>query len=623
MSEEARFAGTLLLVIRGWGDAVPLLSIPGGAVPSAFLDLLRATFPGARLRCPELDMGARSKAKPQALVEQLLTEVDRCWEQKPFDELVIVAFSAGTLLARNLYSKACGAWMPDPERADQGAPGSGSGVVTLPLRLSKDRARPWAPRVTRMVFLAGVTRGWCISSATPAALRFFAPILLTVLNASARLRGKGESFIQQIKRGAPFVIESRLLYQQVEQYCAEPDASFTLPHTVLLLGSRDEYVSPADALDLGLSKEFSYIEVPDSSHVNMIDVVQDPKSKASDSSRKARRQRVELIIAALTRSPEDLEKIAMNRDDVDDYIDDLDRPIVHCPTPTRDTAAPPRSVEIDQVVIIVHGIRDNGFWTKRIAREVKAIGHGRKLVIRAPSPSYGFFSMWDFVNFWGRLDATYWFLEKYAEIRVLYPDVPISFIGHSNGTFLAAHALRLSPMVLLDRVVFAGCVVRTDFKWSDIKGRASSVLNLIATSDLVVACLPGAFQRLGLRFFGVGGAGFDGFDDLTAHTGPAVRNFRYLDGGHGVGVSEEMWRPIAAYVVDGTMPNAAGDNPLYRRERSSRQAWIGRLSWLAPILIVAILGVIIALMVGTLNGLGLAVAAALFVILVDSIVRFL
>jgi len=617
MSGETRYARTLVLVIRGWGDAVPLLSMPGGAVPAAFLELLRSTYPGAKVLYPALDMGARSKAKPQDLVEQLSAQVDRCWEQDTFDELVIVAFSAGTLLARNLYSKACGARMPDPAL----------GTPELPLSLSRNLAKPWADRVKRMVFLAGVTRGWSISTATPAALRFFAPILLTVLNASARLRGQGESFIQQIKRGAPFVIESRLLYLQVEQYCARADAKFKLPHTVLLLGSRDEFVSPADALDLGLSSDFSYIEVPDSSHVDMIEVAPGPEPTASDTSSEAHRQRARirranLAVAALTQSPEELAKIAMNSDDIDDYIDDLDRPIVRSPTSTSDSPATSPPVKIDQVVIVVHGIRDNGFWTKRIAREVKAIGRGRTLVIRAPSPSYGFFSMWDFVNFWGRLDATYWFLEKYAEIRVLYPDVPISYIGHSNGTFLAAHALRLSPMVVLDRIVFAGCVVRTDFKWSEIKGKALSVLNLVATSDWVVAFLPGAFQRLGLRFFGVGGAGFDGFEDQPGQTNPTVCNFRYLAGGHGVGVSEGMWRPIAAYVVNGTMPNATRDNPVYRHERTAWQSRIGRLSWLAPILIVAGLGAILGLMVGTLNGLALAFVAALFVLLIDSIVRF-
>ncbi|MBU0499654.1 MAG: hypothetical protein KJ558_03535 [Gammaproteobacteria bacterium] len=622
MQTGTDYSNTLILVIRGWGDAVhlPFISISGGTLPTAFLELLRSTFPGADVMHPDLDMGTRSKARPRDLVEQLLTEVDRRWAQGNFEELVIVAFSAGTLLARNLYSRACGARLPETEagtsQALDGPP--------LPPSVCANDARPWASRIKRMVFLAGVTRGWSISTATPAALRFFAPILLTMLNASARLRGKGQSFIQQIKRGAPFVIESRLLYLQVEQYCAKANATFQLPHTVLLLGSRDEYVSPADALDLGPSKDFTYLEVPGSSHIDVLDVAQGPEPAATDVSDAGRRQRLQLrraklIVAALIQSTAQLKTIAMDRDDIDDYIDELDRHVVHGPSPFP--------TRVDHVVIIVHGIRDNGFWTKRIAREVKPVGRGRldgshTLVVRAPSPTYGFFSMWDFINFWGRLDATYWFLDKYAEIRVLYPDVPISFIGHSNGTFLAAHALRLSSMVMLDRVVFAGCVVRTDFDWPCIKGRASSILNFVATSDWVVAFLPGAFQRLGLRFFDVGGAGFDGFGDRPNPGGPAVCNFRYLLGGHGVGVSEPMWRPIADYVVNGVLPDANEHNPIFRRQRTPAQALIGRFSWLAPLVIVALLGLIVWILVATLDGLALAVSAALFVILVNSIVQF-
>jgi alpha-beta hydrolase superfamily lysophospholipase len=114
--------------------------------------------------------------------------------------------------------------------------------------------------------------------------------------------------------------------------------------------------------------------------------------------------------------------------------------------------------------------------------------------------------MWDFINFWGRRDAKYWFLEKYAEIGVLYPDAPISYVGHSNGTYIAANALECSKMVRLDRVLFAGSVVRADFDWSRSQGRVRSVLNLIATADWVLARLPGAFERLGLRLLRVGAA---------------------------------------------------------------------------------------------------------------------
>ena len=128
------------------------------------------------------------------------THLARFTEQG-FDKLVLVAFSAGTVLARNFFSRAQGARVPG---------GGAAGIATedgdwtgLP-RLDPSLAKPWADKIERIIFLSGVTRGWSLSSATPATLRFLAPILLSFLNSSARLQGKKCSFIENFKRGAPF-----------------------------------------------------------------------------------------------------------------------------------------------------------------------------------------------------------------------------------------------------------------------------------------------------------------------------------------------------------------------------------------------------------------------------------
>jgi len=467
-----------------------------------------------------------------------------------------------------------------------------------------------------MVLLAGVTRGWSISSATPAHLRFLAPVALTLLNAFSRLRHGAPSFIEQIKRGAPFVVESRLKLLQVErQAAADGGEGGRLPHTVLLLGSQDEFVSPADAMDLGHRADLSYIEVPHSSHLDILDVDPAAPRRPGAAATAVVERRAALVRRALTQSAAELSDLAMDRDDIDDYADEMDRPIARCERLPAD--------QVSKVVFVVHGIRDNGFWTKRIAREVKALGRGRTLVVRAPSPSYGFFSMWDFINPWGRRDATYWFLEKYAEVKVMYPHAPVSFIGHSNGTFLAAHALASCPMVALERIAFAGSVVRTDYDWYGLGARVQGVLNLVATADWVVACLPGAFERLGLRGLDVGGAGFDGFaQSFAGSRGPEVRNFCYVAGGHGAGIGEDMWRDLAAYIVEGTVPAQPVGDPRRPRARRRWQVRAGRLAVLAPVLIALLLIWALWLMVTGLDGLALAVAAGLFVILVNNVVRF-
>lgn len=607
-SMGAGYDGTLVLVIRGWSDPVktPFFNTPGGGIPSPFLELLSRSLPGAELLVPQLPLGILSTADPAELVQDLLGQLDRRFAERPFRALIIVAFSAGTLLARHLYSLACGA-------QTQGT-------------LDPIQARPWADRVTRLIMLAGVTRGWSISSATPAHIRFLAPVLTTLVEWWCWLRHRRPPFILQIKRGAPFVVEGRLKLLQVERSVrALPGAR--LPHTVSLVGSRDEYISPADAMDLGPREDFTYIEVPFSNHLQILEVDPDTASSPEAASQPSApaRLRAGLIRRALTDDPEELADLAMSHDDIDDYIDEMDRPL-------GQAAEAPVEI-VRQVVFIVHGIRDNDFWTKRIAREIKTAGRGRALVIRAPSPSYGYFSMWDFINFWGRRDATYWFLEKYAEIRVLYPDAPISYIGHSNGTYIAANALACCAMVRLDRILFAGSVVRTDYDWTRLAGRASSVLNLVATADWVVACLPGAFQQLGLRFFGVGGAGFYGFKEPTTEQGPEVRNFRFLEGGHGVGVSEPLWRDIANYMIDGrlpprislsqppggTAPLAPDARPLRRSERQERLAKLCRL---APVAGLALLLLIVWALVSLFEGWGLVAASVALVILIENVVRF-
>lgn len=620
MPEDKQQQNTLILVIRGWGDALERLSIPGGNLPRSFLDLLRRTFPDARIEAPDLAMGTLSKADPDDLVDELLATVDRHFTDNGFDRLIIIGFSAGSVLARSLFARAHGAKLPPqcPAAASPALPGLDPGA-----------AKPWADRIERLVLLAGVTRGWMLSTATPALIRFLTPTLLFFLNTSARLQGKAGSFIQSFKRGAPFVVESRLLLLQVERHFAATGRK--LPHTVLLLGSRDEYVSPADALDLGLRNDCTYIEVPASSHTDILDVDADTvlatNAKRRDASRCAiRAERAERIVRALTQAPERLAEIAMNPDDLDDYLDEMDRPVLSPDDESRDRP------EVSRVVMIVHGIRDNGFWTKRVAREVKALARTRGArLVRAPTPSYGFFSMFDFMIPWGRQNATYWFLEKYAEIKVRYPDAPISFIGHSNGTYLAARALELSPFVAFERILFAGSVVRTSFDWSRFGARVGTVLNLVASRDGVVAFLPGAFERLGLWRIGVdvGGAGFSGFSQIAAkqdgaagRSGPVVENFRYLVGSHGVGVGEGLWRELAAFAVSGSLPERAPRDENRRARRTNTEQLMDCVAPAAPIIIALILVGVFALLVAKLQGWLLAIVAVAVGILINNIIRY-
>lgn len=632
MCKELPGTRTLVLVVRGWGDKIdlPFFKISGGELPRGFLDLIRETLPGADVQAPALDMGTRSKADPACLVDQLLEFVDDRFKVQPFDKLLLVAFSAGTVLARNFFSRAQGAQRPTdrPANVTTGAPPWNG----LP-RLDPTQAKPWADKIERIVYLAGVTRGWSLSSATPAMLRFLAPILLFFLNSSARLQGKDRAFIESFKRGAPFVVESRLLYLQVERHFA--DSKRNMPLKILLLGSKDEYVSPADAIDLGIRKDFKYLEVPNSSHIDILDVGNrgdspEPASRREQRRHQAQADRTELIQLALIGTPNQLSEhwCAIDPNDLDDYLNEMDLQMM------QTEAASGSGQPVQRIVLVIHGIRDNGFWTKRVARVVKGLARQDHSLICAPTPSYGFFSMLDFVNPWGRQDATYWFLERYAEVRMRYPDVPISFIGHSNGTYIAARALELSPFVVFERILFAGSVVRTSFDWHRFNGRVRSVLNLMATRDVVVAFLPGAMERLRLDRVGidVGGAGFYGFQqhqqpgevaaEPSSDSEVQIQNFGYLAGGHGVGVSEPLWRELAGYVVRGELPKQLDGDPTRPRQRQAVARLMGMVAPAMPLLGLAALIWLLGLLVASLQGWGLGIAAAALAIIINNVVRY-
>jgi hypothetical protein len=148
-------------------------------------------------------------------------------------------------------------------------------------------------------------------------------------------------------------------------------------------------------------------------------------------------------------------------------------------------------------------------------------------------------------------------------------------VGHSNGTYLVARALKDYPAARFNRIVFAGSVVRSDYDWAAIAEpaegelcqarRVEKVLNYVATRDWVVAAFPKAMQLY--RWTDLGGAGHDGFNTAfqlcQAHSIEAavdalqnerVLQLEYVEGRHDAAIRETHWGDIASFVVHGTLP---------------------------------------------------------------------
>lgn len=545
---EAKLGRTTLLVaVRGWttsGDPL-LLGHRGGELGPDFVDALSAGLHDTEVWAPNLDLSMFCMRSAESLSRELFDKIERKLESMPaIRRIILLGYSSGSVLVRRVFCMAHGA------RAD--------GTIG-------DRKASWADMIDRVVMLSSITRGWEQSSAAPAHVRFIAPILEFIANTVGwlkRLAGSAEAdkpFIQQLRRGAPFVVATRIQYVKVFEAlrarCDLPPNSILraagLPSTIFLLGAKDEYVSPADCTELGPRIEFVFIELPSSNHTDAILIA------GSETAATERRER---LVAAIADDFDALKKStwAVRASDIDDYLDPMD---------VMPKDADSGSPAVDHAVMIVHGIRDNGFWTKRVAREIKTLARQSGTAVRAPTPSYGYFSMWDFIRFGGRDQATYWFMERYADVVTHAPTARISFVGHSNGTYVAARALQLCQAIRFEHVVFAGSVVRRDFPWSCYGGRVRSVLNYVGSGDGVVACLPAVLELLKLRWLDVGGAGAFGFAEAQKASTtaapfehepanvPKLNEFRFVPGGHGAAIGEQFWPEIARFALYGTPPN--------------------------------------------------------------------
>ncbi len=357
-----------------------------------------------------------------------------------------------------------------------------------------------------------------------------------------------------VRRGSPFITQLRLQWLAMRERAKETKHSTVGGAvTVQLLGTIDDLVSPDDNIDLISGKDFVYLEVPESGHRSVIDM----------DNTDAGQKRQEVLVQAFNAATLDIVKV---------------RPSDSLLTVRRD---------VTDVVFVIHGIRDEGYWTRKIARRVQQAGkqHGRGRVIATETSSYGYFPMLSFLQPGTRQEKVEWLMDRYTEAKATYPKAKFHFIGHSHGTYLLAKALQDYPSVRFGQVVFAGSVVQRDYQWQKfVPDRVNAVLNFVATADWVVAFFPKALQSVGIQ--DLGSAGHDGFE--AAKTQPhVIEPDTYIVGGHGAALQEAMWDSIAEFTVTGQF------RPPPAALRSQAQAkWVAYPARVAPLLWVGIAGLL-------------------------------
>jgi pimeloyl-ACP methyl ester carboxylesterase len=472
----------------------------------------------ADLLIPEFPAGIFSTTDCLIVVRDVVRLIDWLEGQKQYNHIVLVGFSMGALLARKVYVCACG----DTEKVP----------FEKPLAEFK-QGKAWARKVERIVLLAGLNRGWQISHHLSLPTVFIQS-LGVVLGNLMTLVGR-TPIIFNIRRGAPFITQLRIQWLAMLHEAPNRDVGDAL--TVQLLGSIDDVVSPEDNIDLVTGSQFIYLDVPKTGHFNIVVMDETPKGK----------RRADIFRLALKGSLEDLKKHKIFPDE---------------------QQLPTRNSDVKHVVFVIHGIRDRGYWTKKIARKIRALGGNE--IYATETSTYGYFPMLSFLLPFHRRDKVEWLMDQYSENLALYPDADFHFVGHSNGTYLLAQALREYPCCRFKHVVFAGSVVPIDYNWSLFikRHQVAKVLNFVATGDWVVAFFPKFFQVFPfMRWQGLGSAGHDGFKVckdlpfLHPHLRGALVNgdifqVEYIEGGHGAALVEDNWETIADFIVSGVVENS-------------------------------------------------------------------
>ncbi len=455
---------------------------------------------------PDMPVGFFSFADPTLIVCDLVEEVQKRWDErmqrkdrKPYQNIIIVGHSLGAVFARKLYIYANGE--PEHTRApfEQEAKARGMGSP-----------RDWAGAINRIVLLSGMNRGWDLNPHVSLKTKReqYGGVFLGHLLRSFRypFGKRSEPLAFHVRRGDPFMVDLRLQWLEIRQ------RGHANALVVQVLGSRDDVVSPDDDVDLICGRDFVYLDMPHSGHYQVLHLDTTPEGK----------ERRVVFERALKSKPDDLKGDSI--------------------TP-NDAAIPDPDKSVKLVVFVIHGIRDQGHWTNKVARRVVQLGKVNSKRYATKTASYGYFPILDFIIPSRRRAKAIWLMDEYIEARARYPEAAFHYVGHSNGTLLLGHALRKYLGCRFERVVFAGSPLNRKFFQKPIKGQIVKLLNYVASNDLVVGTFPKGVQWLSTD---LGSAGHDGL--IAPANSIDFKQTEFVQGGHGAAIVEANWNAIAEFI---------------------------------------------------------------------------
>jgi hypothetical protein len=254
--------------------------------------------------------------------------------------------------------------------------------------------------------------------------------------------------------------------------------------------------------------------------------------------------------------------------------------------------------DYERAVFLMHGIRDNADWCHAVRRRIVELDPRAYCLV----PSYGHFSLVQFLLFGARRRNVRWFMDQYTETLAMVEaaDGNTHFVGHSNGTYLLARALTDYATLRIGRVALAGSVVPRSFPWDRFQreGRIRALRNDRAAGDWIVGIFPGFYQLLAYwlpwaRFFSdIGNGGLRGFDRSC---GLDHHEVYYLPGGHGAGVAPANHASLARFVL-----GQPWEPPPTQLRPVGWVDWASNLSWIVWLVLAGVLVLAVPMLLAAL-----------------------
>lgn len=464
----------------------------------------------------KISYSSLSNAKPLEVAQGIANEIKKNVEQGEYKHVVLVGQSMGALLTKR-------AFLDSEKKA---------------LKKMKEGDEAWTSKVSRIVLVAGMNRGWDISGQKPSDMSFSRWFQIWFGTWFARVSGIGGLALSS-ETGTPFVANLRMDWIK---RMADPKSRGI--EVVQLLGDIDNLVSAEDNKDLRLigNGQFAWIKVRGTGHGNIVDF-SEQTTVGNLKLGEYRRKKFELAAT-------------------EPNFDELAR--------ANEVLPFQPDPDVTHVVFVVHGIRDLGEWAAAFEQELQeqfqaSLPAGCNDKLAVASVRYGYFGMGPFLLRPVREKYVKWLMDEYTETLAQFPKANhVHFVGHSNGTYLLAAALEHYRSLNIRRVVFGGSVVRQDYDWKKVLGsrdeqiesvaatqpqsEALRVINYTAVDDWVVALFPRFFEpapMMTLLNNDIGSAGFNGFSASTSQ----VINVVGLSGGHAAFLSRIP--QISAFILKG------------------------------------------------------------------------